>query len=66
MMSKELIGKIIEHEGKIYQVLSVKNALATAHSYGNDCGIAETILISIEKGRVVAQKAIHSKERGNS
>ena len=56
-MKDNLIGTIIQHEGQIYQILNVRGNLVTAHSYGKDNGINETIFASKTTGKVVAMKA---------
>ena len=55
-MKDNLIGTIIQHEGQIYQILNVRGNLVTAHSYGKDNGINETIFASKTTGKVVAMK----------
>ena len=55
-MKDNLIGTIIQHEGQIYQILNVRGNLVTAHSYGKDNGISETIFASKTTGKVVAIK----------
>ena len=55
-MKDNLIGTIIRHEGQIYQILNVRGNLVTAHSYGKDNGINETIFASKSTGKVVAMK----------
>ena len=56
-MTNSLIGTVIRYEGQIYQILSVSGNLVTAHSYGKDNGISQTILASKTTGKVVAMKA---------
>ena len=65
-MSNELIGKIVRHEGKIYQILSLSSGLLIASSYGSDNGIEETIFVSKNKGNVIAKKSIYRKEEKTS
>jgi len=62
-MKSNLVGKTVQHEGKLYQILSEKGTLLLAYSYGNDCGIEETILVSKISGNVIAKKYIYSKIR---
>ena len=52
-MSKNMIGQIFRHEGKIFQILSDNGTIITAHSYNEDCGIDTTIIVSKEKGNVI-------------
>lgn len=56
-----LIGKIVSHEGKIYQILKENKNLLFASSYGDDCGIEETILVSKSSGDIIAKKSVYSK-----
>ena len=56
-MTDSLIGTIIRYEGQIYQILSVRGNMLTAHSYGKDNGISQTIFASKTTGKVVAMKA---------
>tara|TARA_R110000803_G_scaffold93753_6_gene161251 strand:- start:21 stop:197 length:177 start_codon:yes stop_codon:yes gene_type:complete len=51
------IGQIVEHDGKHYQIMSVKNNMITAHSYGKDCGVDTIIYVSRNTGNVIATKA---------
>jgi carbonic anhydrase len=62
-MSNELIGKIVQHKGKIYQISS---GLLIASSYGADNGIEETIFVSRNKGNVVAKKSLYRKKQKTS
>lgn len=62
-MKSNLVGKTVQHEGKLYQILSEKGTLLLASSYGDDCGIEETILVSKNSGSVIAKKSIYSKIR---
>ena len=55
-MTNKLIGTVIRHEGQIYQILNVRGNLVTAHSYGKDNGINETIFASKTTGKVIAMK----------
>lgn len=52
-----LIGQIFRHEGKIFQILSVSGSTIIAHSYDKNCGIETTIIVSKEKGNVLATKS---------
>jgi hypothetical protein len=65
-MSNELIGKIVQHKGKIYQILSLSSGLLIASSYGADNGIEETIFVSRNKGNVVAKKSLYRKKQKTS
>lgn len=51
-----LIGKVVEHEGRRYQIISEKKSILLAHSYGDNCGIEETVFISKDKLKIVATK----------
>lgn len=55
-IENNLIGKIVQHEGRIYQILAVNHTLVTAHSYAEDCDIKETIFICKRTGKVIARK----------
>lgn len=57
-----LIGKIFEHEGARYQILSESENLLLASSYGEDCGITETIFVSKKDAKVIARKAYVDKK----
>ena len=61
-MNQSLIGQIVRHDGKIFQILSENKSIITAHSYDESCGIDTTIIVSKEKGNVIATK---SKSRRN-
>jgi hypothetical protein len=52
-----LIGKIVEHEGKIYQILSDRPSILLGYSYGDNCGITETVLIAKESLKIIAIKS---------
>ena len=65
-MTNELIGKIVQHEGKIYQILSLSSGLLIASSYGADNGIEETIFVSKSKGNVVAKKSFYRRKQKTS
>ena len=58
-----LIGKIVEHDGKIYQILSDRANLLYAHSYGDNCGIKETVLISKENLKIVATSSVVERQK---
>ena len=62
MKNKNLIGQIVRHEGKIYQILSVNTNIVFAHSYGEDNFVKETILVSKATGKVIASKSYFVKE----
>ena len=59
-MSKEdkhmKIGQIVEHDGKRFQIMSIKDNMITAHSYGPDCGVDTVIYVSRSSGSVIATK----------
>jgi len=61
-MKKSLIGKIVRHEGRVYQILSFNNNLVFAHSYGSDNSISETLIASKQTGKVIARKASSRKK----
>ena len=61
-MEKSLIGKIVRHEGKIYQILSFNDNLVFAYSYGNDNSISETLIASKHSGKVIARKSKSRKK----
>jgi len=58
-----LIGKVVEHDGRRYQIISEKNTMLLAHSYGDNCGIEETVFISKEKLNIVATKTEIKEKR---
>jgi len=62
-MSNELIGQIVQHEGKIYQILRVNSNIVFAHSYGEDHNINETIIVGKDSGKVIAKKTSYKSER---
>lgn len=62
-MSSSLIGKVVTHNGKQYQILSVNASLLTAHSYGIDYGIEETIFASKSSGKIIATKTTTTRCR---
>lgn len=64
-MENSLIGQIVHHEGKIYQILSDGPTMLTAHSYGDNCDIDTTIFVSKKTGKVLAIKNETKKERRN-
>ena len=51
------IGQVYRHEGSLYQIMTIKDAMITAHSYGDDCGIDTVIYISRSTGKVIATKS---------
>ena len=51
------VGQVVIHEGKQYQVSSVKDNIVTAHSYDDNCGFDTTIYVSTNTGQVIATKA---------
>ena len=55
-MSKSLIGQVVRHEGKLFQILSENKTMLRACSYDKLCGIETTILVSKSTGKVVATK----------
>ena len=55
-MKKTLVGQIVQHEGKIYQILSETDTLIRAHSYDEKCAIETTIFISKSSMKVFAKK----------
>jgi len=61
MNNQDIIGKVVRHEGNLYQILSVTDNIVFAHSYGKDHGINETVLISKSTMKIIAKK---SKSRG--
>jgi hypothetical protein len=61
-MTPSSIGQIISHEGKLYQILSLNKGLIFAHSYGDDCGIEETIMFSSLTGKPVATKSSYKRK----
>ena len=50
------IGHVYRHEGDLYQIMSIKYSMITAHSYGRDCGVESVIYISRSSGKVIATK----------
>ena len=64
-MNNDLIGQIVRHEGKIYQILKVNDNIVFAHSYGEDHDINETIIVSKESGKVLAKKCSYNIKRNN-
>ena len=60
-MTKSLVGQIVNHEGKAYQILTDKGTILLASSYGIDCGIEETIFVSRQSGSVIAKKSVYIK-----
>jgi hypothetical protein len=65
-MNNTLIGKVVQHEGKIYQILSLSSGLLIAYSYGSDNGIEEIIFVSRNKGNVIAKKSSYKKTQKTS
>ena len=63
MNIKSLIGKVIQQDGKLYQILSVKNSVIVAHTYGADNGIDETVFISAKTEKIFARKPQRQKEK---
>lgn len=57
-----LIGKIVEHEGLRYQILTETGNLLLASLYGEDCGIAETIFVSKKDAKIIARKTYVEKK----
>ena len=55
-MSKSLIGQIVRHDGKFFQILSENSTMLRACSYNKTCGIETTIFVSKSTGKVVATK----------
>jgi len=51
------IGQVYRHEGSLYQIMTIKDAMITAHSYGDDCGVDTVIYISRSTGKVIATKS---------
>jgi len=50
------IGQVYRHEGDLYQIMSIKDSMITAHSYGRDCSVESVIYISRSSGKVIATK----------
>jgi len=57
------VGQVVMHEGQRYQVLSVNDTLALAHTYDENCGIDTTIYVSTTTGKVIATKSHRRKSR---
>ena len=55
-MSKSLIGQIVHHDGKLFQILSENSTMLRACSYDETCGIETTILVSKSTEKVIAKK----------
>ena len=60
---KTLIGKVVQHEGSLYQILSEGETILMAHSYDENCFIKETIMVSKSTGKVVARKQETPREK---
>lgn len=54
-MSNLKIGQVVQHDGKIYQILKISESVVTAYSYGENCEISETIFVSKKSGNVIAR-----------
>jgi len=50
------IGQVYRHDGRLYQIMTIKPTMISAHSYGDDCGIDTVIYISQSTGKVIATK----------
>ena len=57
------VGQVVMHEGRRYQVLSVNDTLALAHSYDESCGIDTTIYVSTSTAKVIATKSHRRSSR---
>ena len=57
------IGQIVEHDGKRFQIMSIKDNMITAHSYGSDCGVDTVIYVSRSSGNVIATKDTFGRSR---
>jgi hypothetical protein len=55
-MSKSLVGQVVSHEGRLYQILSDRGNMIKACSYNEDYYIETTIFVSKSTGKVVAKK----------
>lgn len=51
------IGQIYSHEGKRFQIMSIKDNLVIAHSYGDDCGVETSIYLCKKSARVIATRS---------
>lgn len=55
-MPKSLIGQIVQHEGRLYQILSENKTILRACSYNENCDVETTIFVSKSSGKVIAVK----------
>ena len=55
-MSKSLIGQVVQHKGRLFQILSENTTMLKACSYDKLCGIETTIFVAKSTGNVIAKK----------